>query len=152
MMTWLQLTITSSWHTTPMMIFNFLQTQYDEKLVSAGSSHVYKDDITSLFTIRYPRGQSVFHLSTWPSQLSHFICPHSFTKQRSTVVICPDVLCFHDFFFSVSRTCVQNICLIRYPHVLEHLCHIPSGIWRIPKEIGTPASKSVTDTHTRVHM
>jgi hypothetical protein len=55
-------------------------------------------------------------------------------------------------FFSVSRTCVQNICLIRYPHVLEHLCHIPSGIWRIPKEIGTPASKSVTDTHTRVHM
>jgi hypothetical protein len=51
MMAWLQLTITSNWHTTSMMIFNSLQTQYDEKLVSAGSSHVYKPDTTSLFTI-----------------------------------------------------------------------------------------------------
>lgn len=139
-MTWLQPAITSNWHTTPIMLFDFLQTQHAEKLVSAGSSHVFKADITSLFTIWHPSCQSFFFLYQLDPQyflisFVHIILENKVAQFAQMFYVCV-------IFFSVSRTGVQNICLIRYPHVLDCDTYVAfQVVFASQKNPGIPASK-----------
>lgn len=81
--------------------FNLLQTQYDEKAAIS----------RSLFTTWGPCSQSVFSYQHGPHYSLISIVPHDCTSQCSTAVICPEVLCCHNFRlnFSPHETVTANL-------------------------------------------